>query len=79
MPYPKEQDFHMFEECHISEHFPTNTLLVGLRWPVWRITSAFSQVLMQKYIRNRCSTKSLNASITPEVIFCAMVLPKVIA
>lgn len=47
--------------------FPKNALLVGLCWLVQRITPDFSQVLMQKYIRNRCSTKSLNASIASPV------------
>lgn len=41
MPHPEEQDFYMFEECHISEHFPANALLVGLHRPVQRITSDF--------------------------------------
>lgn len=41
MPHPKEQDFYMFEESRISEHFPTNATLVGLHWPVQRIPSDY--------------------------------------
>lgn len=39
MLHPKQQDFYMFEESPISEHFPTNASQVGLYWPVQRITS----------------------------------------
>lgn len=41
MSHPKEQDFYVFEESHISEYFHTNASLVGLHWAVQRITSDY--------------------------------------